>query len=271
MTKIRLEDLLNFNARGYIPGPGETEEQFLKRIEILNHFYAYPPAEIDCFLTDGDWKEARALTDQLFGFSIDWAVAYYSDKKLPFFQGAATWLIEKQGIQIPMIQLKTRLEQAALYKMYHKKEILAHESVHAARMAFHAPRFEEIFAYMSSRSPVRKWLGPMFQKSWESYLFFILLIGSVILQLFVESTLFFLFPWLYFAFLCGRLIFLRFKLGQCLKKLKIVLLKPEQALPMAYRLTDQEILLFAKATPAQIKSYCAEQKELRWKLLHNLR
>lgn len=259
MGRIRLEDLLNFNARGLFPGPGETEEQFLSRLEKLDHFFAYPPEELDCFLTDGDWKEARALTTDLFGFSIDWAVAYYSNKKLPFFQGAATWLIEEQGVQIPMIQLKTRLERQTLYKIYQKKEILAHESVHAARMAFKAPQFEEIFAYMTASSFTRKWLGPLFQKSWESYLFLILLVGSIGLQLVLGQDFFFLLPWVYFAFLFGRLALTRSKLRRCLKKLK--------SLPLMLRLTDQEILFFAKASEEQIRDYIAKQTELRWRLL----
>ncbi|HSX04832.1 MAG TPA: hypothetical protein VLG76_08920 [Rhabdochlamydiaceae bacterium] len=271
MSKIRPEDLLNFNERGLIPGPDENEEAFLTRIQKLDHFFSYPTETIDDFLTDGDWGPARTLTHKLFDFSLDWVVAHYSNKNLPFFQGAATWLIDQNGIQIPIIQLKTKFESGGLYKIYHKEEVLAHESIHAARMAFNAPQFEEIFAYMTAKSSLRKCLGPIFQKSWESYVFLIFFIASFFFQIFFPHwQLLFLLPWFYFAFLGMRLTFLRFKLGGCLRKLSKLLFDPSDALPVAVRLTDQEIFLFAKSSADQIQSYIREQSSLRWKLLRQL-
>lgn len=279
--KIAPEELLNFNERGWIPGPDEDEKTFLHRIKELDHFFSYPPPSVDDFLTDRDWESARGLTSKLFDFSSHWIVAHYSNQNLPFFQGAATWLFEKNGVQMPLIQLKTKFEEGSLYKIYRKEEVLAHECVHAARMAFHGPKFEEIFAYKTSALPLRKYAGPLFQKSWESTIFFVLLIFPFLVQaifLFLEPFPYWwgvlLFPWAYLALLGIRLAYLHIKLSKCLQKVGKVLLKPAQALPFAFRLTDEEILHFAKSSPEEIKVYAKAQKSLRWRLIttaYNLR
>jgi hypothetical protein len=121
---------------------------------------------------------------------------------------------------------------------------------------------------MTAKSSFRKYLGPIFQKSWESYLFLTLLIVSFVLQVVVSPTIvFFLLPWIYFAFLAARLLFLRVKLHKCQKRLKKLLFKKEDALPVAIRLTDQEILYFAKNSEEKIREYIAKQHSLRWKVL----
>ena len=106
LRHISDEELIQFNRRGWIPGPDESEGDYLKRIEIIEHHFSYPPLDLDDFLTDGDWENAREITTGLFDFSLDWALAYYSNRDLPFFQGAATWLLRKEGVEIPLIQLK---------------------------------------------------------------------------------------------------------------------------------------------------------------------
>lgn len=272
--KIAPEELVSFNRRGWIPGPDEDEDTFLLRIKELDHFFSYPPAWVDDFLTDRDWEPARAMTSSLFDFSSQWIVAHYSNRNLPFFQGAATWLFEKKGIQMPVIQLRTKFENGSLYKIYRKEEVLAHESVHAARMAFHGSKFEEIFAYKTSGLVLRKCAGPLFQKSWESTLFFVFLILPFFVQalfLFIEpfpywwTVLFF--PWAYLAFLGGRLTYLHIRLRQCLQRVGRALVHPAQALPFVFRLTDEEILDFARSSPEKIKEYAKNQKSLRWHLL----
>ncbi len=269
-SEITPEELLNFNQRGLIPGPNENDETFLERIQKLDHFFSYPPANLDDFLTDGDWIDANATTKRLFDFTLDWVVAYYSDRNLPFFQGAATWLIDQNGVEVPIIQLKKQLSNNSLYKIYNKEEILAHEAVHAAKMAFNAPQFEEIFAYMTAKSLLRRYLGPIFQKSWESYLFLILFAGTFFLQIWNMSWWFVsLLPWLYFAFLGVRLFYLRLMLKRCLKQLNL-----SKALTVAFRLTDQEIFFFAKNSQEKVREYIANQRSLRWRLIkeaYNLR
>ncbi|NGX38613.1 MAG: hypothetical protein K1000chlam2_01788, partial [Chlamydiae bacterium] len=166
---MKIKNLQDFNQKGWIPGPLEEEKKFLKRIETLDHFFSNPPSDIDHFLTDADWTVAQEKTKALYDLSPDWIVAYYSNRNLPFFQGAATWITEKDTMRIPLVQLKEKFEEGSLMRLYRREEVLAHEAVHAARMQFDEPYFEEIFAYKTSPRSWRRFFGPLFQSSWESY------------------------------------------------------------------------------------------------------
>lgn len=197
-------ELLLFAKRGLIPGPNEDEKAFLQRASKLESF------------SPEDWKEAHAKTEKLYGFAIDWVSCTYSNHKLPFWEGAATWISEEG---IPSIQLRNGFKKGK-YLGYTRSEVLAHEAVHAARSAFEEPRFEEILAYRTSTNFFRKCLGPLFRKPKESLLFL----------LFFPLGIFFLF----------RLLRDQWIFQGCLQKLP---------LPVILCLTDKEIARFAEIKP----------------------
>jgi hypothetical protein len=178
--------------KGFLKGPCETEEAFALRIQNLQP------------VADASWAKAQARTRELFGFAIDWVPLEYSNKKLPFWEGAATW-ISKNGP--PRIQMREAFRKGK-YLGYSRDEILAHESVHAARMAFDEPQFEEILAYQTSKSLLRRFLGPLFRRTGESALFMV----AIFLSLFFWPAL--LLPaYFLLRLLRNQLIFYR-----CLKK-----------------------------------------------------
>lgn len=266
-------DLHQLNQRGWIPGPKETETLFLDRIEQLNHFFSYPPPELDLFLTDVDWEGAQAKTKVLFDFAPDWMVAHYSDENLFFFQGAATWLIQDKERSIPTIQLKTKFQSGAAPRLHFRDEVLSHEAVHAARMEFEEPLFEEIFAYRTSSKWWRRWLGPLFQTPFESYLFIALAFVPLAVEL---LTLFWPFPFLHWlnvvpaaflTFLIVRLAVLQITLSRALHKLVPFLKEKKKGLATAFRLTDAELFRFAFRSEQVCRAYVAHQKSLRWTLL----
>jgi hypothetical protein len=270
---MQFSALKKYNERGWIPGPLEEKKEFETRVEALNHFFSYPPTDIDHFLTDTDWIAASELTQHLYDFSPDWIVAHYSNRKLSFFQGAATWITERDAYRIPLIQLRNTLEQGKMLGLYSRKEILAHEAVHAARMQFDEPLFEEIFAYQTSKG-LRKFFGPLFQRPWEAYLFILLLLIPIGVEIatFMNHDLGLLahlrfLPLIFFGFLLLRLIFLRSILSLALKKLKFFLKDPNKNWAVAFRLKDKEIFQFALQSKQKIADYLREQKSLRWDFL----
>ncbi len=240
------EELRALNQRGLIPGPGEKEEAYLERVRALQQL-SPPAAQMP--LPDEDWKEARARTRELFDFSVDWVPAFYSNADLPFWQGAAVWI----SGYLPVIQLKKGFRTGSYLRWYAREEVLAHEAAHAARSAFHEPRFEEILAYATSKSSWRRWLGPLFRHSWESYLCVFLLLLSLSIQtalLFYESNpllefLLYL-PWLFMLGLLARLSYHHLLLQRCLRQIAPLLKNPSQALAVIFRLTDEEIVDFGK-------------------------
>ncbi|MCI0381697.1 MAG: hypothetical protein L0207_01405 [Chlamydiae bacterium] len=260
------QELIHLNQRGFIPGPEESEDQFLKRVEKLEIFFSYPPKKIDHYLTDGEWEGATKITKQLFDFGPDWIIGFYDNRNLSFFQGAATWIEKKEDVSIPLIQLRKKFFSGSFFYLYSREEVLAHEAVHAARSAFHEEKFEEIFAFYSSKNSFRRWMGPLFQKSWEAGVFIALLLIPFFVQI---SSLWFGFPdfltWLfllplsYAFFLLTRLAFLKGRLNRYLKKLESLLGK-EKALQVAFRSKDEEILNLARVNSEEIKTYFTRNK-----------
>ncbi len=244
------QELLALNQRGLIPGPQESEEEFLQRL-----------AKIEGVKTDGvplspsDWEEAHAALEPLFGIRPDWVKAYYSRKDLPFWHAAATWT---EG-SIPSIQLKPPFQKGSYYKLYSRREVLAHEAVHAARTAFKEPRFEEIFAYKTSARAFTRCVGPLFKRSWESYL----LIALIPLL----ATPLFTLPLLAIAFGSLRLAHAHWHLYLCTKKLAPFVKNPQAIL---LRLTDREILLFGRMSQEAIRAYTSKGDSLRLRVLHLL-
>jgi len=260
--------MMEANRKGWIPGPEEDEKHFLARVKTLKHFFSYPPEDIDHFLTDGDWQGARMITENLYGFSPEWIVAYYSNRKLSFFQGAATWISKQDDVRIPLIQLKEKFETGSLHKLYRREEVLAHEAVHAARMQFDEPVFEEYFAYKTSPHWWRRVFGPIFQRPWEAYLFLILLLiplGIEVARYFhPELSYFFSYlPAIFFMLLLLRLSFLHLTLCLALKKFKSYLREPSKVWHAALYLKDLEIFQLAFSSKKRLV-----KKDYRWKLLH---
>jgi len=272
-SKISDEDLSTCDQRGWIPGPQEEVEPFLDRVEALDHFFSYPPEQIDHFLTDTDWIETRHRTEQLFDLCPDWIVAHFSNKQLSFFQGAATWIVEQKGVRIPLIQLKEKFESGSLLKLYSLDEVLSHEVVHAARMAFDEPHFEEILAYKTSSRWWRRFFGPLFERPWEAYLFITILFVPFALEMAqffwpLEPFLILRYlPLAFFALLTLRLSTLQLFLHRALKKLKPFLQAKAKPLAVALRLTDREICTFAWASEKKLGELISKEKSLRWRLL----
>lgn len=247
---------LIWNQRGLIPGPEETEEEFFKRAGA-----AAPLALAE------EWQQANLLTKDLFDFSLNWVEISPNEQKLPFWQGAATWI---QGDRVH-IQLK----RSALMSVYSQEEVLAHEAVHAARMAFNESKFEEFFAYRTSRKKWRRWVGPLFEASWESSLLIIFFLVSFLAQgveLFIGTRVFLtaliFLPWFAIGGGVFRLWNKHTLLNRCIERLKL-LVKEERAWAVACRLTDREITLFAHSSSEEILHYVQREKEnsLRWKIV----
>jgi len=271
---MQFKALKKYNEKGWIPGPLEEKKQFEKRIEALDHFFSYPPEDVDKFLTDRDWTSACEITRHLYDFTPDWVVAHYSNRKLSFFQGAATWITERENLRIPLIQLREKFETGKLLGLYRRDEVLAHEAVHAARMQFDEPLFEEVFAYQTSPRFFRRFLGPLFQSTWEAYTFIFLLL----LPIGIEIATFLQYdlgpvvhlrwaPLIFFGYLATRLLFLRSILALALRKIAKYLADPKKKWAVAFRLKDKEIFSFALQSEKKLADFLKEQKSLRWDLL----
>jgi hypothetical protein len=178
------EELLSLDAQGFIPGPGEEEADFRRRVEAVQ----------EAFLKLGDesiphahWEYAGAKLRGLFKFSPNSLPAFYSNRALTPWQGAAAWV--ERG-QVIAIQLRKAFRKGSFLGIYDRDELLAHEAVHAARSAFPKDRWDEFFAYMTSERSWRQVLGPIVQRPWEIWPFlFFSLAGALFPIAFLGATL----------------------------------------------------------------------------------
>jgi hypothetical protein len=274
-------DLLHLNRQGLIPGPREDASSFKKRICNCLRVEIEDQEDTPSVPT----AEALKRVEQLFDMRPDWLAIFYHNRSLAPWEGAATWIIhhEDKGIRT-FVQLRRFFKTKARYLgIYNKDELLAHEMVHAARMAFDEPRYEELIAYQTCFAKWRKWVGSLAASSKEACLlvsalflsfcslftelaFFNILTGPFWKMIFI---IFQAMPLALFFLGAVRIAFRQMTWKRCLAHLSRAIKHPSKALAVAFRLTDAEIQYFAKAFPEDIASYASAQASisLRWKVI----
>lgn len=277
------QKLLLLNNQGFIPGPRENLKDFFTRVDNTKKLSIDPKKffkeKNQEFLFDFDnkvkkprWNFTRSQLINLFDFSPIDLTLFYSDKKLSFFQAAATWIIElESNLKIPLLQFRKKLHRSTYLKIYTLDEILAHEAIHAARVEFDEPQYEEVFAYMSSSSIIRKHLGPIIKDTKEIIIFFSNLFFYLLFQIFYTFTSYR--PFIYVSSAFGvilfsylslglfRLFFKKIKLKKTFKKLFKILNDKKKARAVLFRLTDNEIENFSKLKKEDILLYFQRNKE----------
>ncbi len=218
--------LLEYFRRGLIPGPEESEEAFLFRVE-----QAKP-------LVRPEWG------DVALPFKIDWVPITYSNHKIAWWEGAATWISEED---LPAVQLRKNFEKGS-FLGYKRSEVLSHEAIHAARMRFEEPLFEEVLAYSTAPQAWKRFLGPLFSRTWEPL---VLMVGVAV------GVFWPLVPVIVIGITLGRLSYRQSIFKKCCRKLSF---------PIALTLTDQEMKQFASMTKEEIQSYLGKDSTLLFRV-----
>ena len=164
--------------------PTESESSFIERSlgakSTLDLIKQHLPAAPDLSLSSLD-------------ISSDSLLAFTSNRKLLFMHGAITLVASVQEIinylqecsvisRIPIPEQEGLLscihlrEKNRFYRLYSQEEVVGHEMIHAARHLFNSSRFEEILAFQTSPNLFRRFLGPISQRPYESYLFMLVFI-----------------------------------------------------------------------------------------------
>lgn len=286
---INDENLLRYNQEGIIPGPNESEKDFLMRADYCTHIEEhlhqqthFDFSEAKKVSASSDLDEVHRSTRSLFDISPTWIPILYDNHKLSFWHGGCAWIFqmtENSPVSAILQLRKSLFARDSLLGLFAKKEILAHEMSHIGRMAFEEPNFEEIFAYRTSPSPFRRWIGPIAKNSIESGIFVLVLLLIVMLDcffvFFASSSAYYhamwfkLIPIIMVGFGVLRLYLRHRQLDRCEKILFSLCHSEVKASAIAYRLTDEEIIRFSKATKEEIQTYIDEQRpdSLRWRLI----
>jgi hypothetical protein len=242
------EQLTILSKRGLIAGPHESKEAFFQRAILA------PP------LVQGD---DFAKLKKLYGIVPDWVKLIYSNTGLRFWEGGCMW---EEGDTI-VIQLRDYFRKRdKLYGFYPKREIIDHEMVHAVRGHLKSVFFEEMLAYQTSSSSLRRWLGPILQKPWEALPYM-----ATLLLIFI----FFAWPLAQQVALILNLVLLGYGIVRLLitrrifetvkKKIGLMLGNKEEVMPFMLHLTDEEMQHCVLSEPAKLREYF---EEMRFKNVH---
>jgi len=290
MQTISIEELITWNQEGLIPGPNESEVEYLKRVEFCLRLKQHLTQELGTKLPfqESDmasqtiFEPAWKMTFPLFGMRPSWVPLFFSNAKLTPWHGGCAWIfqLDENAPLAGLLQLrKSFATNSLLARIYHRDELIAHELAHVGRMCYQEPKYEEFFAYQTSASWLRRKLGPIVQSSYESLIFVFALVFVLFFDLWMilasesPNTLT---AWAIKAIPLAMLIYAGvrlFKRWQTLKKARQVMLqlvaKEEVADQILYRLTDCEIESFAKMDGTSILEYFEVNKtrSLRVKML----
>lgn len=275
--------LREYNRQGLIPGPGESESDYLARAAYCLELRNRLQEETGHPFSGAELSEMASLhAVELYDISPMWVPIIYDNHKLSLWHGGCAWIFQSDDKSplAALLQLRRSLrEKESLYGFLDKREIITHEMCHVGRMAFEEPLFEELLAYRTSASAFRRWMGPIVKNSAESGIFVLLLFLVFAVDFFFllmgSEEAFYRAMWLKMAPL-GLALYGVFRLAKrhrqlqgCLNNLREVYGEESIASAVAYRLTDEEIILFSRSTPEEILAYAEEQKKasLRWKLI----
>lgn len=176
------ETRLVLNQKGLIPGPHETPEEFERRAvyclglrETLAHAHGdVIPSDVMEKENAPPLEEAWEITRPLYDFAPSWAPLFFSNHELAPWHGGCAWIfhMSQDAPMGALFQLRRAFKKRSTFLgIYERSVLLAHESVHVARMAFEEPKFEEILAYRTSESRFQKYIGPLPESSRETSVF----------------------------------------------------------------------------------------------------
>ncbi|NDE83045.1 MAG: hypothetical protein EB051_05485 [Chlamydiia bacterium] len=198
----------------------------------------------------------------------------FEKKGLSFWEGGVLWIDNISGLAIPLIQIRENFLKGS-YLFYNIEEVVAHEILHASRIAYDEPQYEEILAYHTSPQSLRKYIGPLFPTVRDTYIFIGLFTLGLVLELIalllgtLNQIPFFCLPVFWILLLGTRLYVKQKRFITALSHLEKVLPRPLEALSVIAKLKDKEIDALAGIACCQVVDFLEKQSdsELRMRML----
>lgn len=249
---------------GFFLAPDESVTQLTERLSALADGLSLLPEEpllmkltADAAEVSGTLRDrAYELTSQKFRFRMKWIPVWYSSRQTGIFSAGV--LLEIDQI-LPLVFLNNGFSGKGKYMGYDAAETLAHEMIHAARIAFPASAYEEYFSCHVNRSAFRRAVGNLFRRWYLPLLFF----GGLTIAAFLLAA-----GWhFWFALLLPsvllfiREIILHRRIRAAGEKLHRAGL--DEALLL--RLSDSEIFALSRSKPEEIM--LKKNESLRWAML----
>lgn len=282
-----IAEILELDACGFLAAPGETREDYLRRVEKLksdcgavtnlppdgkqlSQLVEFPVGQIEPLAHD-IMDEAAEKTVPLFGFRADWAPAYFPQKGLGFLWGGCT--VETEN-GVPIFFLRKSFSKRRKWFIYGRDELLAHELCHSVRTPLKDDDYEEHFAYMTSTNAFRRKAGNCFRSEWDAIFFLVPLFLLLLMQVLIFSGVlhipiypFWILIFAYPAYMVYRNIPDGVAFRRSYRKLQQAgFSNPNAAL---FRMISHEIHAISKLDGTDLEEYFRKRgaSELRWQII----
>ncbi len=283
-----LEKLVALDAAGFLITGSESAGEFLQRIGETEKVYADFETELaekgrvkvfDMFEVSADERispelsaEAAGITEKLYGFTVTHVPGFYLTRQIGFFWGGC--LIGDPEQNFAVFLLRNAFRNKRKFLNYRREELLAHELCHSVRHVLEEPSLEEYFAYQTSPSKLRRYLGNCFISDRDAWFFLLpvmlLPLAEITRFLWIRnfpSWIFWISAWIYPLYLLWRNFRSRRVVGQARKALqKAGVKRPEAVL---FRMLPGEMRELSFCTPDDIGSVVAEKaaRYTRWQVI----
>ena len=218
-------------------------------------------------------REAAEITAPLYGFAARRCPGFFLSRDVGLLWGGCL-INDSEGAAPAVFFLRSRFRSSERFFIYNRRELQAHELCHLARQMLRDPELEEFFAYQTSPSRFRRYLGNCFVRQRDAFYFMVpalLLFAAQIAQFFWYPRLltwpFWIaavgFPlWLLARNAAGRENYFRAR-----RKLRAC--GVTAARQVLFRATAAERERFRRLNgPADLAAFLAEKRgELRWQVI----
>lgn len=157
------DQLCGLDEQGLLIAPQESPEEFQKRLTAMHAEWDYEPPADARPLPGGIREEAERTVFGLYGASPRWIPVYCSSVEAGRFSARVTLILEKI---VSIVFLSGAFLNKSRHRGYDAAETLAHEMVHALRIAYPVSAYEEYFPCQVHKSRFRRLAGNLFRR-WE--------------------------------------------------------------------------------------------------------
>lgn len=276
------------DAAGFLPGCGESEADFRARVartrQVAGELRSVlaSSGEIECFglrlpasdlIDDSMIVEGADITEQLYGFRVTHIPGFFLSRGVGLLWGGCMIADPEQSLAVFLI--RRAFKNRRRWWIYRREELLSHELCHSMRQSLGETTLEEYFAYRTSRSRLRRYLGNCFIRERDALIFalptLLAPLGSLLQLMWLPQL--WLWPfWLAAVSGPGWLLWRNAVSRRIVEQAHRRLTKFQVAepWPVLFRCTRAELIDLGRlGTIGEFNRFCAEKSgsELRWSII----
>jgi hypothetical protein len=281
------EALEQLDAAGLLLGAEETFAEYAERLRCLRRNIERMEDDLRrerTFTVEGitvqrDWRipadlfaEAHTDTERLYGFRLDWVPGFFINPRHSLLFGGCAFYFFPDFFALFII--RRAFATRSRWLIYSRRELLAHELCHVARIAYGSRQFEEMFAYQTATSAFRRLAGSIFRGQAEAFCFVGSTLGLLVAQMLQTLVLPWWPVWPFWGLVMGVFLWLVVHLTALRRVWTRALehaewLAPGRGRTLLFRCTDGEVEELARRpSPAAARVWFEQvcQAQPRWRV-----